>query len=123
MLALLSTLALQTIYGDQLQVKIRAKVDHALALLASGTPINIDAVSRFLVSPDNMRVFESTDRLLESLVLDQHEAAKATAQRAAGFSSQMTCWTFMILMVALVLRPAFQAISERFAGTEQDIAQ
>ncbi len=78
-------------------------VDHVLGLLDGETRFKSDEVSRFLVSPDNVRVFETTDRLMESLVQTQQEAAKLAAQRAADFSSQLTRWTLLILLAALVL--------------------
>ena len=78
-------------------------VDHVLALFEQEPGLAPNAVSRFLVSPDNVQVFEATDRLMESLVQDQQEAAKSSARRAAEFSSYLTRWTIIILLAALAL--------------------
>jgi len=78
-------------------------VDHILALLQQDPGFKTDSVSRFLVSPDNVQVFEATDRMMESLVQDQQEAAKSAAQRAAEFSNQLTRQTILILLAALTL--------------------
>ena len=78
-------------------------IDHILALLQQDPGFKTDNVSRFLVSPDNVQVFEATDRMMETLVQDQQDAAKSAAQRAAEFSNELTRQTILILLVALTL--------------------
>jgi signal transduction histidine kinase/DNA-binding response OmpR family regulator/HAMP domain-containing protein len=113
-----------------LLIQYMRNVDHVLGLLNSDISFKTDDVSRFLVSPDNVQVFENTDRLMESLVQNQQEAAKLAAQRAAEFSSQLTRWTLLILLMALglgllaarVLGAAVRLPLERLRRSIEDLA-
>ena len=77
-------------------------VDHVLTLLEKDPSFKNDEVTRFLVSPENVRVFETTDQLVLNLVRSKEARAQRAAEEAAVFSEQIERWTFTLLLLGMV---------------------
>jgi len=77
-------------------------VDHATSLLTAEKGLQSSAVARFLVSPENVRVFEATDKLMSSLVRHQEEVAHKAAQDAQEFSARIQDWIFFFLAMGII---------------------
>ena len=78
-------------------------VDHVIELLqTSRKPFQADAVSRFLVSAENMRVFVDTDQLMSQLVRSKQKSSHQAATDAATTASQTERWTAALLALAVL---------------------
>ena len=77
-------------------------VDHVLVLLERDPALQNSAVSRFLASPDNVRVFESVDSLMSTLVRHKEDVAHQSALNASEVSSQIERLTMALLLMGLV---------------------
>ena len=95
--------------GQQLLVDVQdvltqylRNVDHVITLLSADGAMQNTVVARFLVSPENVRVFEATDKLMTSLVRHQEEVAKQAAQDAQEFSARIQNWIFFFLLLGIV---------------------
>jgi signal transduction histidine kinase/DNA-binding response OmpR family regulator/HAMP domain-containing protein len=77
-------------------------VDHVITLLSADEGMQSTAVARFLVSPENVRVFETTDALMSSLVRHQEAVAKQAAQDALAFAVQIQNWIVFFLFLGIV---------------------
>ncbi len=111
-------------------------VDHVIGLLqASGKPLQADAVSRFLASDVNQRVFVDTDQLMSQLVRSKQEGSRQAAAESIATASQIERWTTIVLgltvisglglgvlFAASVLRPAerLRQSVEKIAAGELD---
>ena len=124
--------------GKQLLKEIRnelvlymVNVDHAQFLIEQENSFQTSNVSRFLLSPDNVKVFHATEKLMDSLVDHKESAARQSAQDAAAFSASVERWTILLMLVgascgvglgllvgALVRRPneRLRKSVERLAG-------
>ncbi len=76
-------------------------VDHATALIDNDKTLQNTEVTRFLASPENVLVYEKTDKLMEALVHNKEEGAKQAAQVAIEFSHQVEYWTLAMLLVGV----------------------
>jgi len=74
-------------------------VDKALVLMDQENDFHTSRVASFLVSPDNVRIFESTDQLMDTLVTHKEGAARQAAQDAAEFSVDVQRWTVLLLVL------------------------
>ena len=92
--------------GKQLLKEIRAElilymanVDRAQALIEQESSFHTSRISSFLLSSDNVKVFQTVDKLMDALVSHKESAAKQAAQDAAAFSASVEHWTLMLLVV------------------------
>ena len=120
---------LKEIHGQLL--RYMANVDKALALLEQDTNFTHSKVGQFLVSSNNLEVFEATDRLMDALVMHKENAAKQAAQDAAAFAESVERWTIALLLLGSVLGVAVGALvgtsvsrpNERLRASVQSLAQ
>jgi signal transduction histidine kinase/DNA-binding response OmpR family regulator/HAMP domain-containing protein len=78
-------------------------VDHVTTLLANDQSWQRSEVAKFLASPENVRVFDATDRLMISLVRHKEEAAQQAALDAAAFAERIQYWITTFLLVGVVI--------------------
>ncbi len=77
-------------------------VDHVTALLTKNNLPQNTEITRFLASPENVRVFEATDQLMASLVRHKETSAQQSAHSAMAFSNQIEYWTIALLLAGAV---------------------
>ena len=76
-------------------------VDHVTTLLATDQSWQGSEVAKFLASPENVRVFDATDRLMTSLVRHKEEAAKQAAEEATAFAQVVQYWIIGFLLLGV----------------------
>ncbi len=76
-----------------------ANVDRVRTLIEEDEGYHSSKVAAFLVSPENLRVFQATDKLMDTLVDHKESAAHQEAQDAAAFSATAEHWTVLLLLV------------------------
>ncbi len=76
-------------------------VDHATALIDKDNSLQNTEITRFLASPENVLVYEKTDRLMTDLVRHKEAVAKVAVQGAIEFSHQIEHWTLALLLIGL----------------------
>ena len=86
---------------QEMLAQYQRNVDHAIVLLAKDRNFRGDEVSRFLVHPENTRVFEATDLLMSSLVRRKEAVAQQAALDAKAFSSDIETWSAVLLVLGL----------------------
>ena len=85
-----------------LLTQYQRNVDHILALLEQQKNYRNDEITRFLVSAENVQVFEATDQMMEKLVRHKEDIAHQAAQDAVAFSTLIERWTVALLMAGIV---------------------
>jgi len=85
----------------------QGNVDRALQLMAREPTIQATPVSLFLASDENVRVFEQTDRLMESLVDHKERSAFQAAAEAATFSAAVERNTVLLLVLGVACGVGF----------------
>jgi signal transduction histidine kinase/DNA-binding response OmpR family regulator/HAMP domain-containing protein len=74
-------------------------VDRAQSLIEQESTYQTSKISNFLLSPDNVKVFQTTEKLMDALVGHKESAARQAAEDAAAFSASVEHWTWVLLMV------------------------
>ena len=74
-------------------------VDRAQTLIEQESSFEASRISSFLLSPDNVKVFQVTEKLMDALVDHKESAAREAAEDAAAFSASVEHWTWVLLMV------------------------
>ncbi len=82
-------------------------VDHAMALLAQEKSVQQSPLTAFLVSPNNVRVFEATHKLMDALVDHKEQAAQQAANDAAEDAHRVEQLTIVYLLLGLGSGVAF----------------
>ena len=116
--------------GDMLNQYLR-NVDHVTALLAQDGTLQNTEITRFLASPENVRVFESIDTLMNSLVRHKEGVAKRSAQDAIAYSDRIEYWTLLLLLIGIaaglisgaLLGASLRRPSERLRLSVEKLAQ
>ena len=92
--------------GKQLLKDIRdelvlymVNVDQAQSLIEQESTFQTSKISSFLLSTDNVKVFQTTDKLMDALVDHKERAALQSAQDAAAFSASVERWTLLLLFL------------------------
>ena len=106
-------------------------VDHALTLIDNEKALQNTEITRFLASPENVLVFEKTDRLMTDLVRHKEAVAKLEAQSAIEFSHEIEHWTVALLLLGVaagmgagvLLSISVQRPSERLRLSVEKLAQ
>jgi len=106
-------------------------VDQAMALIQQDPGYRASKAAVFLVSPDNVEVFETTDRLMADLVAHKEAAADQAARDSAAFSESMQRWTAVWLVLGATAGLAVGALvsssvrrsTERLSESVQRLAQ
>ncbi len=115
---------------DTLQQYLR-NVDHVTNLIDKDQILQNTEITRFLASPENVAVYEKTDRLMESLVQHKEAMAKLAAQSAIEISHRIELWTIVLLLagmvagvgVGLLLSVSLRRPSERLRLSVEQLAQ
>ena len=116
--------------GDVLNQYLR-NVDHVTDLLARDGTLQNTEITRFLASPENVRVFDAIDKLMDTLVRHKESVAKRAAQDAIESSNQIERWTLMLLLLGSVagllsgvlLGSSLRRPSERLRLSVEKLAQ
>ena len=116
--------------GDMLNQYLR-NVDHVTALLAQDGTLQNTEITRFLASPENVRVFDSIDTLMNSLVRHKEGVAKRAAQDAIAYSDRIEYWTLLLLLIGIaaglmsgaLLGASLRRPSERLRLSVENLAQ
>ena len=106
-------------------------VDHVTSLIDKDNALQNTEITRFLASPENVLVYEKTDRLMADLVRHKEAVAKAAAQGAIEFSQQIERWTVALLLVGVaaglgagfLLSVSIRRPSERLRLSVERLAQ
>ena len=106
-------------------------VDHVTSLIDKDNALQSTEITRFLASPENVLVYEKTDRLMADLVRHKEAVAKAAAQGAIEFSQQIEHWTLALLLIGVatglgagvLLSISVQRPSERLRLSVERLAQ
>ena len=73
-------------------------VDRALALIEQESSFQHTKVASFLLNPDNVMVYQVTEKLMDDLVSHKEIAAREAADNAAVFSASVERWTVLLLL-------------------------
>ena len=106
-------------------------VDHVVALVDDGKTLQNTVITRFLASPENVLIFEKTDKLMTDLVRHKEEVARLAAQGAIEFSHRIEHWTVVLLLVGVaaglgagvLLSVSIRRPSERLRLSVERLAQ
>jgi len=106
-------------------------VDRVLQLIEEERDFRASRVAAFLVSPDNVRIFEATDQLMDALVTHKEGAARQAAQEAADFSVSVQRWTVALLILGaafgvglgLLVGASVRRPTERLRQSVESLAQ
>ena len=106
-------------------------VDHVTALLAQDGTLQNTEITRFLASPENVRVFEAIDTLMNTLVRHKESVAKLAAQDALAYSDRIEYRTLLLLLIGIaaglisgaVLGASLRRPSERLRLSVEKLAQ
>lgn len=72
-------------------------VDRAQSLIEQEGTFQTSRISSFLLSTNNVKVFQDTDKLMDRLVDHKESSAQQAAQDAAQFSASVEHWTIILL--------------------------
>ena len=116
--------------GDVLNQYLR-NVDHVTALLAQDSAPQNTEITRFLASPENVRVFETIDTLMGNLVRHKESVAKRSAQESIAYSDRIEYWTLILLLIGIaaamgsgaLLGASLRRPSERLRLSVEKLAQ
>ena len=87
---------------QHLLTKYQRNVDHILALLDKTPNDHGNEIIRFLASSENVKVFESTDKLMASLVRHKEHVAHQAELESLEFSKLIERWTVGLLLLGIV---------------------
>jgi signal transduction histidine kinase/CheY-like chemotaxis protein/HAMP domain-containing protein len=74
-------------------------VDRAQSLIEKESSFQTSKISSFLLSPDNVKVFRTTEKLMDDLVVHKQVAAQQASLDAVKFSASIENWTLLLLAV------------------------
>ena len=78
-------------------------VDHVIELMeTSRNPAQADAVTLFLSSDNNIRVFAEVDQLMSQLVNTKQESSQQAATESEATARQIERWTVTLLILTIV---------------------
>ncbi|MFZ4479656.1 MAG: response regulator [Rhodoferax sp.] len=115
---------------DMLSQYLR-NVDHVASLLTDDQTLHNTEITRFLASPENVRVFETVDKLMAALVRHKESAAQQAAAEAIEYSAQIERRSLLLLLVGIVaglssgllLGASLRRPSERLRQSIESLAQ
>ena len=108
-----------------------ANVDQMQALIEREPEFHATKATAFLVSPDNVAVFEATDRLMEALVAHKEAAAHQAALDSAEFSMTVQRWTIAFWLIGaacgigfgLMIGSSVRGPTDRLRRSVEELAQ
>jgi HAMP domain-containing protein len=74
-------------------------VDRAQSLIEKESSFQTSKFSSFLLSPDNVKVFRATEKLMDDLVIHKQGAAHQASLDAVKFSASIENWTLLLLVL------------------------
>jgi signal transduction histidine kinase/DNA-binding response OmpR family regulator len=114
---------------DMLRQYLR-NVDHVSSLLELDPYSKSTAVSQFLMSPGNVRVFEATDQLMTALVRHKESGAKQAAKESERVSEHIQYWIAFLLLfgavagvgMGVLVGASLRRPTERLRGSIEELA-
>jgi len=110
--------ALSVMYGHN--------VNRAIDLIDQSKNYRNDALTAFLISADNVSVFEKMDQLMDALVSHKEAAALQASQDAQDLSKLLEKWIWVYLLVGAVSGVTFglligASVRRPFEGLQQSV--